>query len=51
MTGVEKRAVFSLSLLYIFRMLGLFLVLPVLAIYGPQYQGSTGVLGGLAVCM
>lgn len=49
MTGVEKRAVFSLSLLYIFRMLGLFLVLPVLAIYGPQYEGSTGTLVGLAV--
>ncbi|MAY34934.1 MAG: MFS transporter [Spongiibacteraceae bacterium] len=49
MTGVEKRAVFSLSLLYIFRMLGLFLVLPVLAIYGPHYEGSTGTLVGLAV--
>ncbi len=49
MTGVEKRAVFSLSLLYIFRMLGLFLVLPVLAIYAPGYAGSTAVLVGLAV--
>ncbi|WP_372782625.1 MFS transporter [Litorivivens sp.] len=49
MTGVEKRAVFSLSLLYIFRMLGLFLVLPVLAVYAPQYEGSTGALVGLAV--
>ncbi|MBB3047464.1 MFS family permease [Litorivivens lipolytica] len=49
MTGIEKRAVFSLSLLYIFRMLGLFLVLPVLAVYGPDYAGSTGTLVGLAV--
>lgn len=49
MTGVEKRAVFSLSLLYIFRMLGLFLVLPVLAIYAPDYEGSSAVLVGLAV--
>ena len=49
MTGVEKRAVFSLSLLYIFRMLGLFLVLPILAVYAPQYEGSTGALVGLAV--
>ncbi|MFT5576580.1 MAG: MFS family permease [Bermanella sp.] len=49
MTGVEKRAVFSLSLLYVFRMLGLFLVLPVLAIYAPDYEGSTAALVGLAV--
>lgn len=49
MTGVEKRAVFSLSLLYIFRMLGLFLVLPVIAVYAPDYAGSSAVLVGLAV--
>ncbi len=49
MTGVEKRAVFSLSLLYIFRMLGLFLVLPVLAIYAPDYEGSSAALVGLAI--
>lgn len=49
MTGVEKRAVFSLSLLYIFRMLGLFLVLPVLAVYAPGYAGSSAALVGLAV--
>jgi len=49
MTPVEIRAVFSLSLLYAFRMLGLFMVLPVLALYASDYEGATPALVGLAL--
>lgn len=45
----ELRAVSSLASLYAFRMLGLFMVLPVLALYGQQYQYSTPALLGLAL--
>ncbi len=47
----EKRAVSTLSLLYALRMLGLFLVLPVMSLYGAQYQASTPVLIGIAMGM
>lgn len=47
--ALEKRSIISLASLYIFRMLGLFMVLPVLVLYGDQYQGSTPVLLGLAL--
>lgn len=49
MSAFEKRAVFSLTSLYAFRMLGLFMVVPVLVLYGDQYQGSTPFLLGLAL--
>lgn len=49
MTSAERRAVLSLSLLYAFRMLGLFMVLPVLALYAPDYVGATPALIGLAL--
>lgn len=49
MTSAERRAVFSLSLLYAFRMLGLFMVLPVLALYASDYVGATPALIGLAL--
>nr|WP_281368302.1 MFS transporter [Simiduia aestuariiviva] len=35
--------------LYVFRMLGLFMVLPVLSLYGQSYQGATPALLGLAL--
>ncbi len=45
----EVRTVTSLALLYAFRMLGLFMVLPVLMLYGDQYVGATPALLGLAL--
>lgn len=49
MSAFERRSVLFLTLLYIFRMLGLFMVLPLLALYGDQYAGATPVLLGLAL--
>lgn len=45
----ELRAVVSLALLYVFRMLGLFMLLPVLVDYGRNYQSSSPELLGLAL--
>lgn len=45
----ERRAVTSLATLYAFRMLGLFMVLPVLSLYGSSYEGSTPLLIGVAL--
>ncbi len=45
----ERRAITSLASLYAFRMLGLFMVLPVLALYGDEYQGSTPLMLGVAL--
>jgi len=45
----ERQAVLSLALLYIFRMLGLFMVLPVLALSGAHYEGSSPFLLGIAL--
>lgn len=45
----EKRAAFSLSLIYAFRMLGLFMVLPVFSLYADEFTGTTPFLMGLAV--
>jgi MFS family permease len=47
----EKRAVSTLAALYSLRMLGLFLVLPVMSLYGLQYTGATPVLIGVAMGM
>lgn len=47
----EKRAVSTLAALYALRMLGLFLVLPVMSLYGMQYESSTPVLIGMAMGM
>lgn len=49
MTALERRSVTSLALLYNFRMLGLFMVLPLLALYAIDYQGATPVLIGIAL--
>ncbi len=48
-SAIEKRAVFSLATLYGFRMLGLFMVLPVLALYVDDYSGSTPLLLGVTL--
>ncbi len=45
----ERRVVLSLAALYAFRMLGLFMLLPVLALYGQDYAGATPFLLGLAL--
>lgn len=45
----ERQAVASLSVLYAFRMLGLFMVLPVLSLYGGSYSGSSALLMGVAL--
>ena len=45
----ERRTVASLALLYAFRMLGLFMVLPVLMLYGDSYRHASPMLLGLAL--
>ncbi len=49
MLKTEKRAALSLSLIYAFRMIGLFMILPVFSLYAQQYQGATPLLIGLAI--
>ena len=49
LTAVESRAVFSLAGIFSLRMLGLFLILPVFALYAEQLVGVTPVLVGLAI--
>ncbi len=40
---------FSLALVYAFRMIGLFMILPVFSLYAEDYAGATPVLVGLAI--
>jgi len=49
MTALERRTVASLALLYSFRMLGLFMVLPLLALYAADMPGASPSLIGLAL--
>ena len=49
MLKTEKRAAFSLALVYAFRMIGLFMILPVFSLYANDYQGATPLLIGLAI--
>jgi len=49
MTALERRSVGALALLYCFRMLGLFMVLPLLALYAADLPGATPALVGLAL--
>jgi predicted MFS family arabinose efflux permease len=49
MTRSEKRATWSLASIYAFRMLGLFLIMPVLSLFAEQLEGSTPALIGLAI--
>jgi MFS family permease len=48
-TASETRAVSMLATLYVVRMLGLFMVLPLIAIYSTDMTGATPFLLGLAV--
>lgn len=49
LSPVERRAAWSLSLIYIVRMLGLFIILPVFSLFADEYSGSTPLLVGLAI--
>ena len=49
MSAIELRAIISLASLYAFRMLGLFMLLPVLSLYAAEYEFSTPVLVGMAL--
>jgi MFS family permease len=49
MLQTEKRAAFSLALVHSFRLLGLFMILPVFSLHAPNYHGATPVLVGLAI--
>ncbi len=49
MSPAEKRALVGLASLYAFRMVGLFMVLPVMMTYGISLTGATAALLGLAL--
>ncbi|MEO1898211.1 MAG: MFS transporter, partial [Methylococcales bacterium] len=49
MTALEKRATLSLASIYALRMLGLFMILPVLSLFAEQMEGATPMLIGLAI--
>jgi len=49
MTATEQRATFALAGIYAVRMLGLFLIFPVFALYAEHLSGATPLLVGVAV--
>ncbi len=49
MTSTEKRAIVALSSIMSMRMLGLFMIFPVFALYAQHLPGSTPILVGLAI--
>jgi predicted MFS family arabinose efflux permease len=49
LNSVEKKAAFSLAAVFGLRMLGLFMILPVFAIYGEQLVGYSPIWLGLAI--
>lgn len=49
MNSIERRAAISLALIYATRMLGLFMILPVFALYADQLLHVTPLLVGLAI--
>lgn len=49
MNAAEKRAALSLAAIFSTRMLGLFMILPVFALYAEHLEGSTHALFGLAI--
>ncbi|PKM10596.1 MAG: MFS transporter [Gammaproteobacteria bacterium HGW-Gammaproteobacteria-3] len=49
MTPLEKRATWSLASIYALRMLGLFMILPVLSLFAEKLSGSTPLLIGLSI--
>lgn len=49
MTSLEKKATFSIASIYAFRMLGLFMILPVFSLYINDFKNATPVMMGLAL--
>ncbi|UDG80610.1 Inner membrane transport protein YajR [Candidatus Hartigia pinicola] len=49
MTSSELNATLSLSFIFFLRMLGMFMILPIITSYGLQLQGSTKFLIGVAI--
>lgn len=49
LNNLEKRAAVSLALIFSMRMLGLFMLMPILAIYGQELSGVTPMWIGLAI--
>lgn len=49
MTSTEKRVAISLSAIFSSRMLGLFMILPVFAVYAESLKGFSPTLAGLAI--
>ncbi len=49
MNQTERRATFSLAAIFAFRMLGLFMILPIFALYAHHYTGATATLIGVAL--
>jgi len=49
MTAFERRTTWSLASIYALRMLGLFMIMPVMSLYAGQLSGSTPTLIGLAI--
>ncbi|SLM64046.1 Putative transport protein [Dickeya aquatica] len=49
MTPIERRATWGLGLIFSLRMLGMFMVLPVLTTYGMALQGASESLIGIAI--
>lgn len=49
LNSIEKKAAYSLALVFGLRMLGLFMILPVFAIYGMELEGYTPMWLGLAI--
>ncbi|MDN3653459.1 MFS transporter [Thalassotalea ponticola] len=49
LNSIEKKASLSLAMVFGMRMIGLFMILPVFAIYGVQLQGYSPVWLGLAI--
>lgn len=49
MSGAERRATIGLSSIFVFRMLGLFMILPVFSLFAEDLRGTTPFLTGLAI--
>jgi MFS family permease len=49
LTSIEKQATFSLAAIFAFRMLGLFMIIPVFSLYAYQLKGTTPLLMGVAM--
>ena len=49
MNSVERRAIAALSSVLGLRMFGLFLILPVLALYAGEIDGATPIMVGIAL--